>query len=437
MQRNISLDAALDEARSIYADARPKSRAVHEAACRHLPGGNTRTVLYHGPFPLRAERGEGACLIDADGHRYLNLLGEYTAGVFGHSHPVIVDALHNAIATGLNLGAHNQAEARLAELVTQRFPALERVRFTNSGTEANLMAVSSARHVTGRDKIMVFTGGYHGGLLYFGGGGIPINAPFDFVLGTYNDVESARALIREHGDTLACVLVEPMMGSAGCIPGHPDFLNALRDETTKAGALLIFDEVMTSRFGRGGAGNLLGITPDLMTLGKWVGGGMSFGAYGGRADIMQIYDPTKPGAMPHAGTFNNNVLSMMGGIAALSEVFTPDVAEALHQRGEALRERLNAAFAAHDVALCASGLGSLINIHTVAGPVTQVGDIANANDTAKELLFLDLLERGYYMARRGFIALSMVVTDEDLEGFVAALDDILQSRSTVLPKRAP
>lgn len=436
MQRNISLDAALDEARGIYADARPKSRAVHEAACRHLPGGNTRTVLYHGPFPLRAERGEGAYLIDADGHRYLNLLGEYTAGVFGHSHPVIVDALQNAIATGLNLGAHNQAEARLAELVTQRFPALERVRFTNSGTEANLMAVSTARHVTGRGKVMVFTGGYHGGLLYFGGGGIPINAPFDFVLGTYNDAEGACALIREHGDTLACVLVEPMMGSGGCIPGAPDFLNALRDETAQAGALLIFDEVMTSRFGSGGAGKLLGITPDLMTLGKWVGGGMSFGAYGGRSDIMQIYDPTKAGAMPHAGTFNNNVLSMMGGIAALSEVFTPDVAEALHQRGEELRARLNATFAAHDVALCASGVGSLMNIHTVAGPVTHVSDVAVADDAAKELLFLDLLERGYYMARRGFIALSMVVTDDDLDGFVAAVDDIIQSRGTVMPSRS-
>ncbi len=436
MQRNISLEAALDEARDIYSKARPKSLAVHEKACRYLPGGNTRTVLYHGPFPIRAERGDGAYLIDADGHRYLNLLGEYTAGVFGHSHPVIVEALQAAIATGLNLGAHNQAEARLAELVTQRFPTLERVRFTNSGTEANLMALSTARHVTGRDKIMVFNGGYHGGLLYFGGGGIPINAPFDFVLGTYNDAENARALIRKHAGSLACVLVEPMMGSGGCIPGDPDFLNVLREETAAAGALLIFDEVMTSRFGASGAGSMLGIKPDLMTLGKWIGGGMSFGAYGGRADLMQIYDPTKPGAMPHAGTFNNNVLSMMGGIAALSEVFTQDVAEALHKRGDQLRERLNATFETYNVTLSATGAGSLMTIHGTADQVTQVDDLAHSNDTVKELLFLDLLERGYYIARRGFIALSMVITDDELDGFVAAIDDIVKSRSTVLLHRS-
>lgn len=436
MQRNVSLEAALDEARDTYSSARPKSRAVHEKACNFLPGGNTRSVLYHGPFPIRAERGEGAYLIDADGHRYLNLLGEYTAGVFGHNHPTIIAALQAALASGVNLGAHNQPEARLAELVTERFPALERVRFTNSGTEANLMAVSTARHVTGRDKVMVFHGGYHGGLLYFGGGGIPINAPFEFVLGTYNDADGTRALIGEHAETLACVLVEPMMGSGGCIAGQPEFLRALREATAEAGALLIFDEVMTSRFGPSGAGQMLGITPDLMTLGKWVGGGMSFGAYGGREAIMRIYDPTKPGAMPHAGTFNNNVLSMMGGIAALTDVFTPSAAEALHARGDSLRERLNATFEANNVAICASGVGSLMSIHATSGPVSRISDLANSNDAVKELLFLDLLERGYYMARRGFIALTMVVTDAELDAFVVTIDDIIKSRSTVMPPRA-
>lgn len=436
MQRNVSLEAALDEARDTYSSARPKSRVVHEKACNFLPGGNTRSVLYHGPFPIRAERGEGAYLIDADGHRYLNLLGEYTAGVFGHNHPTIIAALQAALSSGVNLGAHNQPEARLAELVTKRFPALERVRFTNSGTEANLMAVSTARHTTGRDKVMVFHGGYHGGLLYFGGGGIPINAPFEFTLATYNDADGARALIRDHADTLACVLVEPMMGSGGCIAGEPGFLQALREATAEAGALLIFDEVMTSRFGPSGAGHMLGITPDLMTLGKWVGGGMSFGAYGGREDIMRIYDPTKPDAMPHAGTFNNNVLSMMGGIAALTEVFTPSAAEALHARGDHLRARLNATFEANNVALSANGVGSLMSIHATSGPVTRVSDLSDSNDAVKELLFLDLLERGYYMARRGFIALTMVVTDSELDGFVATVDDIIKSRSTVIPQRA-
>ncbi|MCP4997210.1 MAG: aminotransferase class III-fold pyridoxal phosphate-dependent enzyme [Hyphomicrobiales bacterium] len=434
--RNSSLDQSLEEARFIYADKRPETRRIHEEACESMPGGNTRTVLYHGPFPLRALKGKGAFITDVDGHEYLNLLGEYTAGVFGHSNPEIVRELKNTLDCGLNLGAQNAGEPKLASLVTQRFPAIEKVRFTNSGTEANLMALSTARVFTNRKDVMVFCGGYHGGLLYFGGDGLPINAPFPYVVAAYNDFDATRGLIAAHAETLACVIVEPMLGSSGCIPGKPEFLQMLRDETERAGALLIFDEVMTSRFGRHGASDLLGITPDMMTLGKWVGGGMSFGAFGGRSDIMDIYDPTKPGTLPHAGTFNNNVLSMSGGVAALSSAFTSDKAEALHTRGERIRERLNDLFESHGAALFASGSGSLMNIHPVNGPVSSVDDIAGGDERIKELLFLDLLDRGIYVAKRGFIALSLAVSDDDLDRFVSALDDIISVRRLLLPVRA-
>ena len=435
LRRNASLDQSLDEARQFYAEKRPESKRIHDEACEDMPGGNTRTVLYHGPYPLRAQSGHGAVLTDVDGHDYVNLLGEYTAGLFGHSNDALVSTLKATLDDGLNLGAQNTGEARLASLVTERFPAIEKVRFTNSGTEANLMALSSARAFTDREKIMVFRGGYHGGLLYFGGGGIPINAPFDYVVAPYNDIDTTRALIAAHADTLACVIAEPMLGSSGCVPGSPEFLQLLREETRNAGALLVFDEVMTSRFGRHGASHLLGITPDMMTLGKWVGGGMSFGAFGGRTDIMDMYDPTRPGSLPHAGTFNNNVLSMAAGSTALSNVFPPQTAETLHGRGEALRGRLNDLFQHHGVALCASGMGSLMNIHPVAGPVETMDDLADADDRIKELLFLDLLERGYYIARRGFIALSLAVTDADLDGFVTALDEVVTVRKPLLPGR--
>ena len=435
MLSNLSLDDSLVEARENYAIARPHARQAHEAACAHLPGGNTRTVLFHGPFPLRAARGEGPYLYDTDGHRYVNLLGEYTAGVFGHSHPVIKAALADAIELGLNLGAHNEAEADLAALVTARFPAMERVRFTNSGTEANLMAVATARAVTARDAVMVFKGGYHGGLMYFKDGIGGVNAPFSFILGTYNDIEDARALIREAGDTLACAILEPMLGSGGCIPADPAFLKALREETAASGALLIFDEVMTSRFGPNGAGALAGVAPDLMTLGKWVGGGMSFGAFGGRREIMDVFDPTRPGSLPHAGTFNNNILSMKAGIAALTQAFTASEAEALHEKGEALRARINAIFETQGVAMHASGMGSLMTIHGVAGPVTHMTDIDGSNDAAKELLFLDLLARGYYIARRGFLALSIALEHTHLNGFAETIEEIVQTRKAALPRR--
>jgi glutamate-1-semialdehyde 2,1-aminomutase len=433
-RRNRTLDDALDEARATYVARRPKSKAQHEAARNVMPGGNTRTVLYYGPFPICAAKGEGAFLTDIDGHRYLNLLGEYTAGIYGHSHPVIRAALDAALDNGINYGAHNRMEAELAAIVCARFPAIELVRFTNSGTEANLMALSTARRATGRSKIMVFKGGYHGGLLYFGGGGIPINAPFPFVLARYNDVEGTRALIKREAADLAAILVEPMMGSAGCIPAERSFLAMLREESAAAGAVLIFDEVMTSRFSAGGAQKLDGITPDMTTLGKYIGGGMSFGAFGGRRDLMHIYDPTAAGAMPHAGTFNNNVLSMAAGIAGMAKVFTPQAAETLHARGEALRAKLNAVFTEAGVALQMTGRSSLMTLHAVTGPVRSVDDLAGANEAAKELVFLDLLERGSYMARRGFIALSLMVSDADLDGFVAAVKDVVAERADVLPR---
>ena len=435
MLRNSTIDEAVADARRRFSAARPKTKSLHEKAIKHLPGGNTRTVLYHGPFPIRIEKGQGAFIQDLDGHRYLNLLGEYTAGVFGHSHPAIRRAISEAVEGGINFGAHNISEARLGELVTARFPAIERVRFTNSGTEANLMAVSMARHHTSRDKVFVMDGGYHGALLYFGGGKT-LNAPFKFVKGHYNDIESTRALIQEHGTDIACVLVEPMMGSGGCIPGDPAFLGMLREETAATGSLLIFDEVMTSRFGRAGAHGMHGLTPDLVTLGKWVGGGMSFGAFGGRADLMSMFDPSAPGALNHAGTFNNNVLSMGAGIAALSSAFTPDIAVELHERGEALRARLNALFEDRAVGLCASGLGSLMSLHPVEGPVTSPSSLDGADDRVRELIFLELLERGYYLARRGFVALTVVLTDQDLDGFVAALGEVIDENKAVLPERS-
>lgn len=222
------------------------------------------------------------------------------------------------------------------------------------------------------------------------------------------------------------------MGSGGCIPARPDFLAMLREETRAAGALLVLDEVMTSRFGRSGAHGLLGLEPDLVTLGKWIGGGMSFGAFGGRAEIMAMYDPSRPDSLPHAGTFNNNVLSMAAGIAALSQVFTPDVAEALHARGERLRERLNGLFRAADVALQATGQGSLMTVHALRGEVNGPDDLAAGDDRIKELVFLDLLERGFYIARRGFIALSLAIDDAAIEQFLATLRDIVAERKPLL-----
>lgn len=427
-----TLASALAEARQNYVDKRPCSLATFEDATRYMPGGNTRSVLFHEPFPFRAARGEGAELIDVDGHRYTNLLGEYTAGLFGHTHPRIRAAIESALDDGVNLGAHNVYEPRLAELVCKRFVSIQQVRFTNSGTEANLMAIASARVHTDRSKVLVFDGGYHGGLLYFAHGGIPINAPFPYLLGEYNATESTRALIRDNADSLACVLVEPMLGAAGCIAGERDFLGMLREETRRAGSVLIFDEVMTSRLAAGGAQQLLEITSDMTTLGKYVGGGMSFGAFGGSRTIMERYDPRSPNALPHAGTFNNNTLSMAAGCVALGEVYTAAAAEQLNARGDRLREELNRIAASRGLPVQYTGLGSLMNLHTTTRRIRAPADLDGENGAVKELLFLDFLDRGFYLARRGFIALSLAVDDDDLQHFTDAFAAILDARGTLI-----
>ncbi len=431
-QSNIDLASALAEAEASYIANNSQSRACFEAACEVMPGGNTRTSIFYSPFPLTLANGAGARLTDVDGHEYVDFLGEYTAGLYGHSNPVIRAAIDRALDGGIVLGGQNETEAKLAAAVVDRFRGIERVRFTNSGTEANLMAISTARAVTGRTHVMVMKGGYHGGVFYFAAPEMPINAPFPFVLGRYNDIDFCRELIAEHADDLACVLLEPMLGGAGCIPAEPEFLAMLRAETARVGALLIFDEVMTSRLAPGGLQGRLGITPDLTSLGKYIGGGLTFGAFGGRADIMDRYDPRRADAIPHAGTFNNNVLTMNAGLVGLTEVYPKDAVEAFNARGDVLRGRLNGLAEERGLALQFTGIGSMMSIHFRRGRIRDFDDIQAGNMELRTLLHFDMFERGIYIARRGMFNLMLPMTDADLETLVAALTEFFDSRAGLL-----
>jgi glutamate-1-semialdehyde 2,1-aminomutase len=413
------IDAAVLTARRRYAEARPNSAEWAARARRVMPGGNTRSVLHFEPFPLRVDRAEGRYLWDVDGHRYVDLLGNYTAGLLGHSPTPVIDAARAAIAGGISLGSVHADEVRLAEMLVERFPSIESVRFTNSGTEANLMALALATHHTGRSKIVVFRRGYHGGVLSFGRDDNPVNVPHDWLLVDYDDTDGVQDAFDAHASDIAAVLVEPMQGAGGCIPGDPAFLARLRSLCTEHGSALIFDEVMTSRFSTGGAQLLLGITPDMTTLGKYLAGGLTFGAFGGRRDLMVHFDRSSGGALEHAGTFNNNVASMAAGVAALTEVLTGDVLDDVHARGERLRAMLGETFREQGVALCVTGMGSLMNIHGRAAPVRTARDLDGVDDRMKELFFFSALEAGFYLAPRGFIALSIEITDDDVEAFVA------------------
>jgi len=424
---SLELTTALSKARKNYAAARPNSAAWSDRARRVMPGGNTRSVLQFDPFPFRVDRAEGRLLHDIDGHRYLDFLGNYTAGLLGHSPAPVLAAAQAALTSGWSLGSVHADEVRLAELLTDRFVSLEQVRFTNSGTEANLMALAVATYHTQRRKVVVFEHGYHGGVLTFGATPSPVTVPHDWLVLPYNDVASVDAAFVEHGTSVAAVLVEPMQGSGGCFPGDTAFLERLRTHCTERGSVLIFDEVMTSRLAVGGAQEVFGITPDMTTLGKYLAGGLTFGAFGGRTDLMAAFDPQAGGALGHAGTFNNNVASMAAGIAGLTEVLHPDVLAATNQRGEDLRLQLNAIFAKHDVAMCVTGVGSLMNVHGTIGPVRSTADLVDADDRLKELLFFHLLDAGVYIARRGFIALSIEITDADVDVLTHAVEDFCRS----------
>jgi glutamate-1-semialdehyde 2,1-aminomutase len=428
---NAAIDSALEDAIERYTAKNPKSLRQHKAAAGSLPGGNTRTVLFYDPFPITLVGGEGAYVTSLDGGRYVDFLGEYTAGLFGHSDPVIRQAIDRALDGGIVLGGHNRMEAELAAAVCGRFPSIERVRFTNSGTEASLLAISTARAVTGRAKIMVIDGAYHGGVFMFAGES-PLNAPFEFVRATYNDAEQATALAAEHGDELAAIIVEPMLGAGGCIPAERSFLAALREAADRHGALLIFDEVMTSRLSPGGLQAVHGILPDMTVLGKYIGGGMSFGAFGGRADIMRRFDPHQPDYFAHAGTFNNNVLTMSAGVAAMTKVYTPEAATALNARGDALRGRLNRIVEKAGAAMQFTGCGSMMTAHMCAGAIRNPRDAAQGSKPLRDLFFFDLLDHGVWFARRGMINVSLPIGDAEAAKLESAVEEFVATRRTLL-----
>jgi glutamate-1-semialdehyde 2,1-aminomutase len=429
------LDVALDEAMRRYVGRNPKSSRLARAAAGVMPGGNTRSVLHTEPFGVRIDGAEGAVLTTVDGDHLVDLLGDYSAGLLGRR-PEVAEAVRGVLDRGWGYGAMSELETDFARALVERFASVEQVRFTNSGSEADLMAVLTARHVTGRDRVVVFEGAYHGGPMTFLPGSAPLRVPFDFTVLPYNDAAAVEAEFASRGDEIACVLVEPMLGAGGCIPASADFLSALRSLTDRHGSLLVIDEVMTSRLAVGGAQQVYDVRADLTVLGKYFGGGLSFGAFGGSRQVMAAYDPAQ-GGLTHGGTFNNNAFTMAVG-TAVTALLDADTLARLNARGDRLRDRL--AEALSPVGFCVTGAGSMMTIHPTPGPVQRWSDVADVDPRWRRLLFHDLLARGYYLAERGYLALSLTLTDEHLNGFIAAVRAFAEEHadltaSTAAPRR--
>jgi glutamate-1-semialdehyde 2,1-aminomutase len=419
-----ALQSALDASIARYRARNPCSAAQAERAAAVMPGGNTRSSLWADPFPLCMAGGHGARLRDVDGHEYRDFLGEFTAGIFGHSPAPIQAAIDAAFAGGVSLSSHNLLEVELAETLQSRFPSMQRLRFCNSGTEANMMAVMAARHFTGRRKLLIFAGAYHGTGMTVSTDARQDQMPPDFLLARYNDLDEARRVARVHSGDLAGILVEPMLGAGGCVVGDPDFLFGLQALAAETGALFMLDEVQTARLALGGRQELLGLNPDLTTIGKFFGGCLAFGCFGGRLDVMQMFDPRRSDAVAHAGTFNNNILAMAAGLVATRDLLTAEALDRLNSRGEHLRETLNRLFERQGAPFRTTGIGSLMNIH----PIGRAEDAS----AVRALLYHELLAEGIFIAQRGLIALSMPISQEDIDAFLTAVGAFIDRNGCVL-----
>lgn len=392
--------------------SRPRSVTAHQRACQFIPGGvnsPARAFGAVGGTPITIARGEGPYLLDIDGQRYLDYIGSWGPMILGHAHPAVTTAVQEALVGGSSFGAPTEREAVLAEMVTQAMPAVEMVRFVNSGTEAAMSAVRLARGYTGRDRIIKFAGCYHGhvdSLLVQAGSaattlgtpnspGVPAGATQDTLLLEYNDTQALADAFRAHGDTIAGVILEPVVGNMGLVPPSPEFRTELRRLTQHHGALLIYDEVMTGfRLAYGGAQELFGDRPDLTVLGKIIGGGLPVGAYGGRREIMTRITPAGP--IFQAGTLSGNPLAMAAGIATLQQLRDNPPYNRLNRLTQMLEEGFVAAAHQAGVPHCVQRLGSMITLFFTTGPVRNYTN-AKLSDTRRfARFFWALMDHGIY-----------------------------------------
>ncbi|MFN8484048.1 MAG: aspartate aminotransferase family protein [Anaerolineae bacterium] len=419
-----------------YIDATPLSRELYERAVRALPGGNTRTTVFIQPYPFYFRRGQGSRVWDVDGNERLDFINNYTSLILGHAHPRVVAAVQERLTEGMSVAAPTELEVALAERLKERLPSMDLLRFTNSGTEATALAIRAARAFTGREKLAKFEGSYHGSHDYaavdvaaggaVGAGtvtknaGIPQAVADTIVMLPFNDAERAVAIIEAHKDDLAAVIIEPVLGSGGVIPAHPDFLRALREVTAQHGIVFIFDEIIAFRVGYHGAQGHYGVTPDLTTLGKIIGGGLPVGAVGGREDIMRRFDPRRADHIGHGGTFNANPLTMAAGLATLDEM-TPAQYDRLEGMTRRLAGQLCDLFAGLGVPAQVTHIGSVFNIHLTDRPVTDYASASAGDRQSLAQLYLAALNHGVAFTGRGMGCLSTPMTDADLDTFVAAM----------------
>jgi len=426
---------------------RSLSESLFARAQQLMPGGvnsPARAFGAVGGTPIVFERADGSSLYDVDGNRYIDYIGSWGPMILGHRHPAVLEALESALARGTSFGAPTPGENELAELIIEAVASVEKIRLVNSGTEATMSAVRLARGYTGRDMIVKFAGNYHGhvdSLLVAAGSsaatlsvpnspGVTAGTSQDTLVLEFNDCQALEEAFASHGDQIAGLIMEPIVGNMGCVPASSEFAQAVRQLTADAGALLIMDEVMTGfRVAYGGAQSLLQIAPDLTTMGKIVGGGLPIGAYGGRADIMDHMLPV--GKVFQAGTLSGNPIATAAGSATLKTLRDENPYPQLESQGAKLADGLAAAASAAGISHQLQRVGSMMTLFFHTGPIDGWEQAAHCNTEQFSRYFWGLMDRGVYMPCSQYEALfiSTAHSDEDIEQTIQAADEVLASLS--------
>jgi glutamate-1-semialdehyde 2,1-aminomutase len=412
-----------------------RSREIAERLERSIPGGNTRSLAYFPPYPLAISSGSGCRISDADGNEFIDLLNNYTASVHGHAVPAVNEAMMEQAAQGTVFPAPAELQAELAERIVDRVASVEKLRFANSGTEAVMMAVRAARAFTGREKIVKAEGGYDGMWEQ-----VPMSLPDDsdpyraampegvrklVRMVDFNDVGQLEAAMEEESNGVAAILLEPVTGT-GVFEGTAEYFAAARRLADEHGALLICDEVITLRLAFGGFQEVLGVRPDLTTMGKIIGGGLPVGAFGGRSDVMAIFDPSAPHHLHHSGTFNGNLMTMAAGCVTLDLLTRSEIAR-INTLGERLADGLRRLLAGRpDLQGIVNDCGSLVHVNFgTEGEVRNYTDL-NLDNPAVGRFHLAALDEGLYFAPRGFMntstAMDEQVVDDALEACARAIE---------------
>ncbi|MXX92210.1 MAG: aspartate aminotransferase family protein [Chloroflexi bacterium] len=434
--------------RARYVGLNGGSSAKHEEAKRWLPGGDSRNSIFWGPFPIYVSRAEGSKIVDVDGNERVDFINNMTTLILGHRHPAVIDALREQLERGVSYPAPTPLVVEWGELMCERVPSLDKVRFVNSGTEATLNAIRAARAFSGKTMLAKCEGAYHGNhdavqisvtpVVGMAGDaespdsvlmtrGMTPRSADEIVIMPYNDLENAERVIREHADELAAVIVEPINGQCGMVPAEPEFLEGIRRITSELSILLIFDEVIAFRASRGGAQEYYGVTPDLTCFGKVIGGGLPVGAFGGREDIMSLLDPSGAGGpqVAHAGTFNGNPMTAAAGVATLREL-SVDVYEDLEEKGEYLREKLRDVISEIEAPMGVTGVASLFAIQATSESVRDYRSYATNDGELLEMVFMGMMNEGYLLSSKCAGNVSAAHTYEELDGFVEAFERVLK-----------